>query len=467
MRRSPLAWLAEKIPLGVLVILILAAVSALYIFTQPPSDLEGRLLWTFIRDRVPVYREVIEDWDLRGEEHMSVELVEYRALQRRLLSGFVSGMPLADIVEVERNIASATWRGPLEAVGFVDLTEHLKKDGIYEMINEPSYSPWTNRGRIFGLPADVHPVLLAYRADIFEAEGIDVSELTTWEKFFDATRHLVQDFTGDGTPDQYIFELPETDGAIVVTLIFQAGGRLFDEEGRPVLNSAINVRTLATLADWASEPGKVTGDLDLYTGAGNQLRSQGFVLSWLVPDWRARIAENYIQAVSGKMKLMPLPAFEEGGRRTSSWGGTMLGFPKSAGNFEKNWEFAKRLYLSRELVRLSWTEFSVLTPVKQFWDDPIFDQPHPYWSNQLKGQIFISQAGSVPVRDSSPYNELATREVSIVMNALVRHAEANGLTEPEDLMPEAEALLDRAQANVVRQMKRNIFSPMANEDSAP
>ena len=443
--------------MGLLVIIVIGAISSAVVLLRPSSNSEGRDMWTFVNTRAPIYHEIIDSWDLQGEDEVTVHLVEYQALRRRMLSGFLSGTPVADILEVERVIASAAWRGPLDAVGFVDLTDRLEEEGLLDALNRPSFSPWTNRGHIFGLPADVHPVLLAYRADVFEAAGINVDELTTWEKFFTATRGLVQDLTGDGSPDQYVLELQETEGSAAMVLLLQAGGRFFDEAGQPDLDNPVNVKTLAHLVDWASGSDKVTGDLDLFTGAGNQLRMEGFVLSWIVPDWRSIRGPLYMGRLSGKMKLMPLPAWEEGGRRTSVWGGTMLGFPRSTGNFEKNWDFAKRLYLSRELARVSWKEFGVVTPVKAFWDDPVFDEPIEFYSGQPTGRLFINYAEDVPVRSSSPFLELARQELANAMGSAVRQAKADNLDGFESLLPVVQMALEKANANVQRQVDRNIF----------
>jgi arabinosaccharide transport system substrate-binding protein len=43
------------------------------------------------------------------------------------------------------------FKGPLEEVGFVDLTDLVQSEGIEAQINAPSFAPWTSRGRIFGL----------------------------------------------------------------------------------------------------------------------------------------------------------------------------------------------------------------------------------------------------------------------------------------------------------------------------
>jgi len=462
--RSILSQLTSRIPIGVLVMLILAGFSSIYILFRPSVKEDGLVCWTFATVRAPLYQEIFDALEKEGQPKVKVELIEARALSRRTLSGFFSGTPLADMVEIERAYASSTWRGPLEAVGFLDLTDRLHEEGLYEQINEPSFSPWTSRGRIFGIPNDVHPVLLCYRADIFEAAGIDVEELDTWDKYFAATAPLVKDLTGDGNPDQFVFELQETEGATVSALLTQAGGGYFDDDEKPILNCPINIRVLAKLVDWATGPDKMTGDVEFLSGAGNRLRSEGFVLSWVVPDWRAYYNKLYMGSLKGKVKLMPLPAWEEGGRRTSVWGGTMIGVPKTGKNIEKSWELSKRLYLSHELSMKSWTENGVLTPYKVFWDDPIYREPDPYFSNQPIGLMFIDQAPHVPKRTSSPYFYPAMRELTNALTSLVFYARRNEVENIEELEIKAAEFLQRAQDNVSLMISRNTFLEVSAAD---
>ena len=239
------------------------------------------------------------------------------------------------MLEVTTAVARKAWRGPLEAVGFSDLTDILHETGIYEQFNEPSFSGWTTRGRIFGLPHDVHPVLLTYRADLVEAAGIDVEELDTWDKFMEAMRPLVKDLNGDGRPDQYILEMPEAGAGIITPLVLQAGGGYFDANDRVAIDTDLNARVLSRFAVWAAAgPNKLTADKTVGDGPGRKLQMDGYVLAWLTPDWRAGQERAYLGPLAGKVKLMPLPAWEEGGSRTTVMGGTMVGIPRSNPDLE-------------------------------------------------------------------------------------------------------------------------------------
>ena len=70
------------------------------------------------------------------------------------------------------------------------------------------------------------------------------------------------------------------------------------------------------------------------------------------------------------MALMPLPAFKRGGRRTSTWGGSMLGLTKSSKDPERVWDVARYLYTSPESCAAEWNGAGILPPVRDAWKLP-------------------------------------------------------------------------------------------------
>ncbi len=450
--------ITDRFSAGFLVIAILAAVSTLIVWTRRETTIEGLEFWVTSRPHYNSYKPVTDRWRETGEENVNLILLEGRALERRMMSSFFTGTPIAGMLEVTTGAAKKAWRGPLEAVGFTDLTDILHETGIYEQFNEPSFSGWTTRGRIFGLPHDVHPVLLTYRADVIEAAGIDVEELDTWDKFMEAMRPLVKDLNGDGRPDQYVLEMPESSAGILTPLIMQAGGDYFDENDKVTIDTDLNARVMCKFAVWAAAgPNKLTGDKDVGTGPGRKLQMDGYVLAWLTPDWRAGQERAYLGSLAGKVKLMPLPAWEEGGRRTTVMGGTMVGIPKSTSNLEEALRIAVKLYSDREITRQMFTITNIISPVKSLWDDPIYDEPDPFYSGQPNGRFFVDQAPHVPVRSASPFLELAGLEVGIAFGRLIKYAGSEKIHDAEALYPKARGLLAKAQKNVERQVNRNIF----------
>jgi arabinosaccharide transport system substrate-binding protein len=446
---SPASW--------VVVVLALASSAGIAFIRVPPA--RGIQFWTFATIHVPFYQSVVADWNRQHpDKRVELTLVNEDTLQQRMMSSFFSGTPIADVMEVERTIIGPAFSGPLDRVGFVDLNDRLKRQGLIGRINAPSFSPWTSRGHIFGIPHDVHPVLLAYRADLVESAGIDVSGIRTWDDYFRVMAPLMRPPGRANGAGRYLINGWPTDIFTAEMLLLQAGGTLFDRSDRPTLDSETNAHVIARLVGWYSGPGRVAHSIDYFTASGHQMMLEGLVVGVLVPDWYAgMIMKREMPDLAGKVKLMPLPAWEPGGRRTSAWGGTMLGITRSSPRQEAAWEFAGHLYLGRPMAEALFRGDGIISPNKANWDDPVYDQPDPYYCGQHVGRLFIGEAPEVPFRPSSPYSTQAINAFDNCLIRLTAYAERVGRWDPAFLMPEARRLLAGAQGEITASIARNRF----------
>ncbi len=186
-----------------------------------------------------------------------------------------------------------------------------------------------------------------------------------------------------------------------------------------------------------------------------------------MPDWLIGVWKRELPALGGKFKLMPLPAWERGGRRTSVMGGTMLGIPKrtlqSRGDgsgdpsFEQAWAFAKDLYLDRDYAERLYETTSIITPLTDYWSEPFYHEPDPFFGGQQVGTMLLEQAPNVPERVPSPFIEAAKLRLTEVLGELYRHADETGDFSPATLEPLARDLLQEAQARLEEEMSRNVF----------
>ena len=450
-------WLSRLSP-GTWVVLVLALGSSVIVFVQGKFERTGMPFWVFNKVHFTTYQPFVDRWN---SEHpgtrVDMFLIQLDAFERRLLSGFTAGTPIGEILETERRVATRTFLGPEETVGFVDLADRLRDEGLLETINRPSFAPWTSRGRIYGIPHDVHPMVLCYRADLIEAAGIDLAVVETWDEFARALRPLMKDFDGDDRPDRFPLAGWPSNHLFVESLLRQGGGRYFDEDGRPEIDSDLNARLLATITTWTAGPDRICTDVPEQVASGNQMRRDGTVLCQLMPDWMVGQWKRDLPELAGKVKLMPLPAFTPGGRRTSVWGGTMLGIARNAPDFESAWAFAKALYLSPELAEVTFRGTGIITPVKSHWVLPVFSEPDPFFCGQPAGRLFIEQAPDVPVRSSSPFERLALERVKVTAIALRAYANREGKFTTEALIPEAKRLLGIARGEVQSHIDRNLF----------
>ena len=451
-------WLARYLSPGAFVILLLAIASIVVALLLPRSRTDGIPMWTFTEVHYNAYRPFVQEWNERHpDRRINLILLHGTALERRMLSGFMAGTPVADMLEVHTAISAKAFAGPADSIGFVDLTDRLESEGLLGSINAPSFTPYTSRGRIYGLPHDVHPVLLAYRSDIVEAAGIDVTQIETWEDYFRIMRPLMTDDNGDGRPDRYLLEAWHTNPFAPSVILLQAGGQLLDADDRPILTYPRNAEVLARLITWMAGPGRVCVDIDTFSASGHRQRLEGLCVGFLVPDWMAGSWKRENPGLAGKLKLMPIPAWEKGGRRTSVAGGTMLGFNRRSEHFETCWEFAKELYFSPLLAEQMFRDTTIITPIKALWASPIFDTADPYFSGQASGRLYIDQAEDVPSRTSSPYGHYAGIQFTNALADLRTYADRHQIYEETALLGEARRLLAEAQRNVERHISRNVF----------
>ncbi len=443
---------------GFVLIALIAAVSALAMFLWPKPRREGLEFWTFGRQHFAAYQPEVERWNRAyPDKAVDLRLLQFTALERRMLSAQWADTPVADFLEVERMVVGETFAGPLEDIGFVDLTERLRAGGWLERFNAPSFTPWTTRGRIFGLPHDVHPVLLAYRADLVEAAGIDVTRIETWDDFARVMAPLMAEHGGDGRPRRYLLGYWPTNVDQTEVLLLQAGGGFFDEQDRPALDTPVNARVMATLTGWVVGPGRIAVDAQEKTAAGNRLRLDGAVVCTLMADWLTGVWKSDLPGLAGKMKLMPLPAWERGGRRTSVYGGTSLMMPRSTRRPDDSFAFMLHLYTSPEVCDASFRDVGMIPPFRDLWTRPVFDEPNPYFRGQAIGRMFIEQAPAVPRRSSSPFTVEARRGYCTALQELVAWAEASRRFDRATLEVKARELLAVAQTDLVRRVRRNAF----------
>jgi arabinosaccharide transport system substrate-binding protein len=283
--------------------------------------------------------------------------------------------------------------------------------------------PTPNKGRIFGLPNDVHPVMLAYRRDLMEQAGVDVSKIETWDDFVAAGKKT----TVPGR--RFMIEMSDTGRDMIEVCLFQRGGGYFDAQGNCIFDNEIGVQTMLWYVPLVAKNSKtrIAGSLSSSYGAIiTQAMEDGYFVCLMAPDWRTKFIENDIPRIGGKMALMPLPAIKPGGRRTSTWGGTMIGITKKCKNPELAWKFAKYLNLNPDDLAARFAETNMLPPLKDAWNDPVFDTPRPYWSNQPLGRLYADLAPDVPPQYTSPFIVTAKGKLSEALVASVERYNQHG-----------------------------------------
>lgn len=439
-----------------LLILCAALVSGFLVFllqAQRSATEADLVMVVFARSHEAAYNRMIPAFEEKHNVRVEVQLVGVRALQGRLQSALQTGAAVPDLIELTSASMGFFTRGSLEDIGFIDLTDRLHEEGLYERFVSTRFAPWTTRNRIFAMPNDVHPVALAYRRDLIESLGIDVDALKTWDDFVAMGRQVTRDITGDGVIDRYALEMPTTGGHVLQLLLAQRGGQLFDSDGRVAFDSPEVVDTMLWYVEQAAGPQSIGYD----AGSGQALvraMLDGLVLFYFTPDWRTRQIEMDAPALAGKMALMPLPAWEEGGIHTSTWGGTGLVLTRSSANPELAWALAQHLYLDTEDAASRFREMNIVPPLLESWQDDAFEEPRAFWNDQAIGTLYTALAPEVPAIYANPYQALANNKLNEAYTLARQFYLANGI---DGLRPFIEQTLTDRANQVRRIMRRNVF----------
>ena len=470
-QKGPSAWETVKdiFPFGLapFIILVLTVLSGLFLLTvtvvRPPEATHADLsMWTFARQHYVAYEKARPAFERKHSVKLDLQSVHGDAVTQRLRAAWWSGLNLPDVVEVEISRAGSFFRGPADHILFHELNDFLTRPDpadpqrrpLIDRIVKTRLSPYTHRGRIYGLPHDVHPVMLAYRADLFAELGIDPSRIETWDDFIAEGRRIL-------IPEKrYILNLDRSGVGCLELLLFQRDGRhgqsagYFDANGDVIIDNVNAVEAITWYVPLIKGPGRISAAPGMFGQTFARATLDGYTLASFCPDWKSWGFQNDMPQLAGKMKLMPLPAVHKGGRRTSTWGGTMLGITRNCKDKALAWKLARHMYMDTEDLGERFRDLNILPPFKDSWSHPAFHEKRPYWCNQQLGTEYIKLAEQVPPQFTSPFIEAAKSKLGAVLASCIADYDPD---RPEDLKPMVQRRLAAAAADVRRQMKRNPF----------
>jgi arabinosaccharide transport system substrate-binding protein len=422
-------WL-DNMSLGLAPLLIagMGLIAGLYLLIHPVRSPQADLtMWVFGPLHADAYQQAAERFSAETDHEVDVQLVNFNAVNQKLRSALWAAVNIPDLVEIEKSAAGGFFRGPLDKVGFLDLKPYLERDGIIDRVPANALATYTDRGAIFGIPHDIHPVMLAYRADIVDPylakRGLRMEDLTTWDDYFRELHGLLI------ADERYLLQVEHGDAWAYQIFLMQRGGGVFGPNGALRMDDDIAVQTMTWMIPLVAESGakQVAASLGNWDPSYYRGLIEGFYIAVLCPDWRSSQLQTFAKDLHGKMRVVPLPAPAPGGLRTSQSGGTMLGIARSAKNPELAWQFAKDIYYgSQKQHGQLFRTTNILTPDRQAWSDPAFHEALPYWSNQVLGEKFIALADEVPPFYSSGFLPVAAAKLNEAIVSCYGHYRSHG-----------------------------------------
>ncbi len=379
----------------------------------PAAEATKLELWTFVNTHARWFRQMAEEYAANnsGFELNVTEIAAQEMFDKLLIALQSGGVGAPDIADIEQGFFGNFIRGD---VGLVDLTDRLSdyKDDLVPGRQQL----YTWQGKTYGIEHALTPVVLYYRADLWEAAGADPAEFTTWDDFIVAAGGL-----GEGVK---ALPFPIHD-----LMLRQRGADYFDADGNVTLDSELSIETLQWILNLRDSSG--VGDIpdggDWFNPSWWGAVKEGKWASTVGADWYAGFFKDNVPELSGKWKAAKLPGFTADGVRTSCWGGTGATIIKFSKNIEPAWDFLEFAMLSVDGNVKRFQETTLFPPFIPAMSDERLQAPDEYFSGQNLGGLYAEVGPSVPAQYQSPYRAELNTRLNPVMQEIW-----NGTVSPAD-----------------------------------
>ncbi len=378
----------------------------------------------------PALESTIESFQAMhpGVQVVIEDVGNQNAYDRGLAGCAAGGFDLPDVYLVENNEAQVFW------ATFPDCFADLRDFGAEEL--KPLFPgfKWAelmSGDAIHAIPYDSGPTAMFYRRDLYEAAGINVAAIETWDDFI-AAGQLMNAATGGTVKMGAVAK--GADDEWFRMLANQAGCFYFDQDVTAVTvaqpGCALALETLKKLYD--ADVLAVGGWVEQIQRVQNSIAGSAFFGSWYGGVIQAEAPDQ-----AGLWGVYLTPALEPGGIRASNLGGSALAVPASSRNPELAYAFIVNALADEDNQTTILFDYGLTPSLLPLLSSPALYQGVPYFGNQAVWAMILGTLGDVPPVSGSQFFQEA-REVMIgTVNSYL-----------DGGFPTAQAALDRAAQQI-------------------
>jgi len=323
--------------------------------------------------------------------------------------------------------------------GLMDLTALVEPH--QDVLNETMMGYCTKDGKIYCVPWDIGPVVTFYRRDIFDAAGLasdpdSVSAaIATYDELLD-TCNLIKERTG--LP---CFGLNKANnyGDILSNMLWQQGLGYYDADGNVTIDAPYVVEAMEKIgtfweADVVSDSLEWTDPWYAELNADIDNTYTPPIATVTIGAWMGNFLKTWAAAdQAGNWGVVMMPAYSPGGVRASNQGGSAYFIPEGSQNVEAAKAFIDfvNLDVDNQVAQFVYSDY--LPANSATYADPFFQEPDPYFGNQVTRALFAEVAEMVPF--GYIYGQYAETMSNNAASALQNYA--LGLKSAQDALSEA------------------------------
>ncbi|WP_018933887.1 ABC transporter substrate-binding protein [Gracilibacillus lacisalsi] len=330
--------------------------------------------WTFVGQHVDLYSDAAERWNEENPDRaikLVAETYPFEQMHNNLLLAIQSGQGGPDIADIEIGQFPNYLQGEVQLEPLNEYVEPVLENAVTSR-----FENYAKDGNYYGVPTHVGATVMFYNTEIMDEAGVDIDAIETWDDFVAAGEQVV------ANTDSMMWNVGTEDWLMDMwPMISQQDSDAFDENGELTLDNQTNIDTLQFLQDviYEHEIAEVT------PGGMNQSEefygyfSDGGSASILAPLWyMGRFLDN-MPDLEGKIAIRPMPAWEEGGKRSAGMGGTGTVVTNQSEDVELAKEFLAYAKLSEEGNINLWTVLGFDPPRWDTWESEEVQADNKYY----------------------------------------------------------------------------------------
>ncbi|MHA7188700.1 ABC transporter substrate-binding protein [Arthrobacter sp. MDT2-16] len=242
-------------------------------------------------------------------------------------------------------------------------------------------------GSVYAVPQDSGPMAMYYRADLFEAAGIEVP--TTWEEYAAAAEQIK-------AQGSYITNFPKQDVNWFAGMVWQNGGQWFANDGESWDVNLTSPESEEVATYWQDLLSKdLVSTLPSFSDEWNASFNQGQQWTWVSAVWGATTLSDGAPDTAGKWAVAPMPQWEDGGETAGNWGGSSTAVLKGSEHPAEAAKFALWLNTDPEALALANELGGIYPAAKSATELEAFAGGVDYYGGQKIYEVFADASSNV------------------------------------------------------------------------
>lgn len=335
-------------------------------------------LWGRFPEQIPKHTNSVF---LKDNPNVEINFVTMAAdaLRKRIMIAITTQTDMPNLT------ATQDWRAIMYFMN--DMAEDLTN-----LIPADEFMPYkvevaTYNGRLYGVPLDPAPAVMAYRTDIYADAGVDIETVNTWKDFLDCGKKI-RALPGDIYP----LNMPE-EGIwynLFEIMMHSYGTSIYDQDLNVRFDSPKNIEAIEMYKELYDSG--IASDFGTTRGAGwTAALTEGKLATVIMACWYVGSAKVRAPESGGSWQLRKTPVGRSGFQTFQ--GGTTFFIPEGAEHKELVAEYLMDFHKYGALPMCK--ETGIRPSYLPILEDPYFNAPDPYYGGQLAERFILDQVSKI------------------------------------------------------------------------